>query len=247
MACEGYQAAIAERLDGPLDATREAALERHLNTCADCSALARDLEQIRLGLSTLETLQPPLAVWTRVKAGVETARAPGIRTALRRRLLALAASVVIVVGLGAFYLTRPNPGTSAPSSPTASTVTAPAEASRTEDAASLVQSIEEELRLAEQHYERAITGLEQAATADQTALEPQLAATLQKNLGVIDQAIAESRSALRAQPSSQPARESLFDAFKNKVTLLQDTISLINEMRKGDDAGTARVMGELAK
>ena len=101
--------------------------------------------------------------------------------------------------------------------------------------------------MAEQHYERAITGLEQAATADQTALEPQLAATLQKNLGVINQAIAESRSALRAQPLSQPARESLFDAFTNKVTLLQDTISLINEMRKGDDAGTARVMGELAK
>src|SRR5262249_26316753 len=104
-----------------------------------------------------------------------------------------------------------------------------------------VQSIESELRQAEEHYEKAIVGLEQIARTGEGALDPQVAATLRKNLGVIDQAIAESRTALNAQPESQSAQETLFEAFRKKVTLLEDTIALINEMRKGDEAGAARV------
>jgi CHASE3 domain sensor protein len=65
---------------------------------------------------------------------------------------------------------------------------------------------------------------------------------LQKNLQVIDEAIAESRAALRAEPQSAPARDSLFDALKRKVALLQDTIALMNEMRKGNAAGAAQII-----
>lgn len=109
----------------------------------------------------------------------------------------------------------------------------------------LVQSVEMELRLAEQHYEKAIAGLELVAKADQGSLDPQLAAVLQKNLGIIDQAILESRVALQSQPTNQLAQASLFEAFRRKVALLQDTITLINEMRKGDQAGAARVLQNL--
>ena len=80
-----------------------------------------------------------------------------------------------------------------------------------------VQSVETEFRLAEQHYQNAIAKLEQAARLDEAsadqnaAIDPQTAAMLQKNLQVIDQAIAESRSALRSEPQSasgarQPVR-----------------------------------------
>ena len=57
----------------------------------------------------------------------------------------------------------------------------------------------QELRQAEQHYGNAIKGLEQIASANQNALDPNTAATLQKNLAVIDQAINESRAAVRAR------------------------------------------------
>jgi hypothetical protein len=68
---------------------------------------------------------------------------------------------------------------------------------------------------------------------------------LQKNLEVIDQAIGESRSALRTQPASEVAQESLFEALRNKVSLLQETVVLINEMRKGNQEGTARIVSGL--
>src|SRR5262249_54560868 len=103
------------------------------------------------------------------------------------------------------------------------------------------QSIEAELRAAEDHYDKAIKGLEQIANSEKGALDTQTAATLQKNLAVIDQAISESRAAVRMQPTSEPAQQSLLDNFKAKLALLQDTVALINEMRKGNEAGAARI------
>ena len=102
--------------------------------------------------------------------------------------------------------------------------------------------MEAEFRLAEQHYQNAIAKLEEAAKSDQSTIDPQTAAMLQKNLQVIDQAIAESRAALKTEPQSAPARDSLFEALKRKVSLLQDTIALMNEMRKGNAAGVAQIV-----
>src|SRR4029450_4734723 len=96
--------------------------------------------------------------------------------------------------------------------------------------------------LAEEHYQNAITKLEQAAESDQGSIDPQTAAMLRKNLPVIDQPIAESRAAFRSEPTSMPARDSLFEALKRKVSLLQDTIALMNEMRKGNAAGAAQLV-----
>ena len=52
---------------------------------------------------------------------------------------------------------------------------------------------------------------------------------------------------MRTQPDSQFAQESLFDAFRRKISLLQDTIALMNEMRKGNPEGAARVVEGLNK
>ena len=60
----------------------------------------------------------------------------------------------------------------------------------------------------------------------------------------IDQAINESRAAVRTQPDNEPAQQSLLESFKTKIGLLQDTVALINEMRKGNDAGAARILKE---
>ena len=113
--------------------------------------------------------------------------------------------------------------------------------------AGTVESVESELQLAASHYENAIKGLEQIANASDSPLDPVAMATLKDNLAVIDRAIEESRVALRSDPNSQLAQENLFEAFRRKVGLLQDTIALMNEMRKGDQAGAARIVEGLNK
>jgi hypothetical protein len=75
------------------------------------------------------------------------------------------------------------------------------------------------------------------------SLDPVVAGTLRTNLTVLNRAIAESRQALADDPGSVPARDSLFEALRQKVVLLQSTVTLINEMRKGNPEGAVAASG----
>lgn len=111
----------------------------------------------------------------------------------------------------------------------------PLRATRTEAgdrrAQDLVATVESEIALAAEHYEKAIAGLEEAARASGTELDPDVMATLKTNLALVDQAIDDSRRAVRDQPDNLVAQASLLDAFRRKVTLLQDTVALMREVR----------------
>src|SRR5690606_29488556 len=104
---------------------------------------------------------------------------------------------------------------------------APAAGSGNAAGTDLVQSINDDLTAVVEHYESAIGKLEQAVKSDDGSIDPQMAATLQKNLPVLDQAIAETQSALKSEPQNAVARESLFEALRKKVNLLQDTVALM--------------------
>lgn len=79
---------------------------------------------------------------------------------------------------------------------------------------------------ADAHYEQAIANLQQAADAQNAALDPMTREVLRRNLAVIDHAIDESRAALANEPANAVAQESLMDALDTKVALLQDAVEL---------------------
>lgn len=253
--CEAYSVAISELVDGALAPAERARVDSHLDQCAACRALLADLQAQRRATQGLARLQPPAALWDRIAdglraQGVETDDEGEVGTGLSgprfragRAWLGLAAAVVVVMLGAAIALQMLG---RAPAERQAATGQ-PSAASGNASAPDLVESIEADLRAAEQHYERAIAGLEKIATAENSTLDPQVAATLKKNLEIIDGAIAESRAALRSEPQSAPARVSLFEALRRKMSLLQDTIALMNEMRKGNQAGTAQLMDSLQK
>jgi anti-sigma factor RsiW len=231
-----YREAIHELVDGTLGPLRRAELQQHLDLCDDCRALADDLLKIRRATESLDPLAPPDRVWLQVAGRLRQEGrviAPPAAAVRRNRvaLLALAAALTIAVGSSLVLLW-----------PGAREATSPQQAASNVPAADSVESISQELQLAEQHYQNVIVRLEQLAKSGDESIDPQTAATLQKTLQVIDQAIAESRAALRNEPQSAPARDSLFDALRRKVTLLQDTIALMNEMRKGNAAGAAQIV-----
>jgi anti-sigma factor RsiW len=212
-------------VDDALPAAERAAVEAHLTTCAECRDLVAGLRSVIAAVSALEPVEPPRAAWARIERTIRAER-PGTR-APRWPWLAAAAVLVLATfaGLKLAGVWQPAP---------ASDLTASAPVP---DA----QAIEAELLQAEQHYQNAITGLERIASAEKESLDPQTASTLEKNLAVVDQAINESRAALRAQPGSEPAQQSLLENFRTKVALLQDTVALISEMRKGNETGAARL------
>jgi anti-sigma factor RsiW len=235
---------ITDYVDGSLSTAAgtagedRAAVDRHLERCPACRALVADFLDLRRTAAALGTIEPPSRTWSRIAAVISSADAErsAIRPATRsHRLttawLAAAAALVLATTAGLWtirtsrHAADPGPGAEAPAT----------------------QPIEAELVQAEQHYQQAISGLERIANAEKGALDPVTAATLRKNLGVVDQAIDESRAALHTQPNSDPARESLLESFRAKVDLLQNTIALINEMRKGNDDQAARIISGLKR
>ena len=258
MNCETYRQSVQALIEGDLDPTQQRALEAHAATCVACRTLTADLEAIRDAGHALERRTPSKDVWARIQLQL-TAEPSFQKAAAERRareadaasrhtrwhwpVLAMAASLLIALVAGSLYVVNLSRTTgSSEAGPAPKTVT-----SGNATSGELVQSIENELDQAAAHYEKAIAGLEQVANASDSPLDPELMTTLKANLGVIDQAINESRTALRAQPTNQLAQESLFEAFRRKVSLLQDTIALMNEMRKGNQAGAARVAESLNK
>lgn len=260
MNCDICQTLVDDYVDGTLAAHDRAPVEQHLVGCASCRAIAEDFRAIRLAAHGLERHVPSPQAWTNLSAALDAERNRSfvrriVETAYVGRLfgaggpsragapfgggvawqpLVVAAALVLVVGGTSWMLWRQMAVAPGP----ARTVTTSAPAPNPE----LTQSVETELRLAEEHYQKAIAGLEQITRSESAQLDPQVAAVLQKNLEVIDHAIGESRAALETQPTSDVAQESLFEALRNKVMLLQDTVGLINEMRKGNQEGAARIV-----
>jgi hypothetical protein len=220
-----------------------ATVHAHLGGCPACRGLAADLTRLRDAARALGPIDPPSHVWLEVAGQIRLAdrETPAPRTLIRRvttprgalvQWIGLAAALVFITLL--VYVVR-GPGTPPPAATTASTGNAAATGS--------VEAVTAELTLAMQHYQNAISELETIAKAGNGDLDPAVAATVQRNLGVIDQAISESRDALTSDPASAPARASLFEALHRKVVLLQTTVALIREMSQGDQSGAARVAG----
>lgn len=255
MTCERAHTLLQDQIDGAIDPAAVRELERHLEGCAACRAFAADLTAIVVAASGLAPIEPPEHVWLQLAgrwrrehpeaAKVVPSAAPSPRRAYaRRHMLATAAVLTVAVG-GGWIAWRATDG-SAPAAVTAEGVllerTDPAGAGNATSEA-LVESARQDIEAAEQLYARAIAGLEQAAEGQKELLTPEVAAMLDKNIEVIDEAIVESRRAVSAEPSSVVARESLFEALRKKVTLLQNTISLVTEISRGNQAGAARLTG----
>jgi hypothetical protein len=250
MACTRYVTSIQELVDGTIGSIRRADVEAHMETCADCRALLADLEKIRDAAAALGDMAVPDRAWLQIAGRLrqegrihdlpspERAHGPW-----RYTILAIAAGLILVVAASLMLLLRPAAGTNAPAPTTAA---APVTTGTTPDQASF-EVVQSEVDQAQKQMELAITHMEQITKANTQALDSKTAATLEKNLGIIDQAIAENRAAVTSEPSSVAARGRLFETLKQKVSLLQDTIALMNEMRKGNNAGAAQIVEGLNK
>lgn len=232
---------LSEYVDGALDAGEREPVTEHLEHCRSCQVLVADFAELRRAFAALGTMEPPARTWARIELALREppvegrqstnhAKAEAGRYGRRWPWLAAAAALVLATAGSVWVVRAPLGGETAP----------PIEAAS-------AQAVEAELAQAEQHYQNATILLEQIANAEKGALDPTTAVTLQENMGVVDQAIDESRAALKAQPASDPARRSLLDSFKAKIELLQNTIALINDMRTGDDAGAAQVISRLKR
>ena len=228
--CHECQPLLSAYVDRAIGGSERAAVALHLGNCLDCRALAEDLASIRAAASSLEPLLPPAHVWHQLSAAAATTRRSPFQFGWLgwRPLTAVAMSAVIAAGLWRVG-TLLQPAVSTPATPQIADVGPVGDTESDPEA----------------HYTVAIARLEEVTRADRDVLDQDTAGAMNAGLMVIDDAITESRAALRSEPQSESAQESLFAALRRKVSLLQEMLALINEMRKGNQEGAARILSEI--
>jgi anti-sigma factor RsiW len=236
MNCLDYENQLGDFVDGTLDSVACESLEAHLRTCDRCRALVADFQTIRFATLAMEPAVPPPSAWAKIAARIDEEARPWWHfgrsvsgaSAVWQPIAALGMALVLTASLT--WL--------------GSSLAPAAEVSR-QAATTQAPLADVALDTAEKDYAAAIAGLEQITRTQREALDPGTAEVLQVNLTSIDTAIGESRAALATEPDNDLAIESLFEALKRKLALLQDAVALINEMRKGNSEGAARIVSGL--
>jgi predicted anti-sigma-YlaC factor YlaD len=220
MTCDTAHPFLHARLDGdPLNAADTADLQAHLETCAACRGLLADLERLRAAARSLGPITPPDRVREAIARHLPPLDAPrGAGRVSATRWAVAAAAVVAIAAMGVFVIREAR--------------LAPANRTDNAEASVSVQAGADELAVALQRYDAAVADLEGVLARNAAAIDPATAATIHTNIVVIDRAIVESRAAVAADPQSESAQRSLFMALRDKITVLQTAVTIIETERK---------------
>ena len=235
--------ALSEYLDDTLDAARRAEVDAHLAGCGACRAVLGDLDGVRAAARTWA--QPPVTPTADLWPGI-AARLAGPREAApparpdaadragapagagaaaprlawyRRRVsiglpeLALAASLAAAIG-GTLVWQR----NAAPADRPAAE---PAPVIAQVDAEGPGSDVVVPVSFADAQYDAAIADLERVLRDERERLDPRTVIVLERNLRVIDDAIAEARQALATDPANALLNAHLASARQRKLDLLR--------------------------
>ena len=214
-ACDRHADALAALVDDALDPRDRGPLDDHLAGCAACRDLLADLREIRSLAAALEPIEPPARVRRAVRRRIAAAerdetprRSIGWRHGWSLRGAALAGAAAMA---GAVLLIGPTDFTLPPPS------NEPAGPAREAVAAALEQIERPHADAIRELEQRIGTGAPIPAAAREA---------LTRNLAVVDDAIAESRSAVAADPGAAVPRERLQAGLAHKLTLLRTMAAL---------------------
>jgi hypothetical protein len=108
MTCEAFDAALPDYLEGTMDGSVRASVERHLRECVRCTGLVRDLENITKEAASLPDLVPSRDLWAGIESRIAApVIALGAAPARQRKLapawMGIAAAALIVSTAGITY------------------------------------------------------------------------------------------------------------------------------------------------
>lgn len=178
------------------------AVARHANACVACRADLEAAEALATPLPEIRRdIEPPINLWPDVARRIRPAP-------WRRRALAVAAVLLLMAGssaLTAVLLQRRN----VPSAAQAGNAVA---------------------QLIEAQYAPRLEALSALLDRERGTLDPATVATIERNLAVIDRAIAESREALARDPSDPDLRALFRTSQAQRIALLEQATRIAREL-----------------
>ncbi len=209
---------LDDYVDGTLAPDRAAAVESHLEACADCRAEVTDTRSLLSAAAKLpRSIEPPNDLWSGIANQID--ERPSVlanslgqraRTLWTMRYPLAAAAILLIVTSSAVtaLLLRDR---------SASDVPVPATADLRPERLPLVSS----WRSTEGEYLRATLELAEALEAAKDRLTPEMVALIENNLRIIDSAIQESRAALALEPTNLELIEVLMSRYEKKLEVLR--------------------------
>ncbi|HWN18214.1 MAG TPA: zf-HC2 domain-containing protein [Gemmatimonadales bacterium] len=211
---------LSEYLDGELPTTDRAALEAHLETCSDCSALLADLRRVVDRAQGVEEYLPKRDLWPGIasRIGATPAAAPQIarRWSFSMPQLAAAAIFLMTLSGGTVWLLRSS--ALSPTTGPVATAPAPTLAPVTVNAPG---------NSASQSYSAAIADLERVLAGGRGRLDTTTVRVIEQNLAAIDRAIAQAQQALMADPANLYLNTHLAETMRRKLDLLRQAATLV--------------------
>lgn len=200
--------------------------ERHRAGCAECAALWTELEAIGAEAAQLPLLTPSRDLWSGIEARIEA------QTAAPRALpfyqqksfrVLMAASLLVAVSSGITWRLATRGGTaSLPAATVAVSESTPSDAIAPEVAQAHLAAMSGNAS----QMDREIATLQAIVQERRGDLDPATLAVLERNLAVIDTAIAQARAALEADPNSTFIAQQFARAYTSKLTLLRGAAQL---------------------
>lgn len=226
-----WTAKLSAYLADELEGDARAAVEAHLATCEACNQAFDDLTRIVTEAAALEDVQPPRDLWAGIAAGIRAtghegrAGAPDVLSfpgpgrgaagggpAPSASRLAAAAVVLVALSSGlSWWAGRASAGT-------ASRTGAPP------DGVSGIVTPAATVPGAPTGLAEELAALEEILQAARGVLDPNTVRVIESSLGVIEQAIADSREALAQDPGNAFLVEHLERMYRRKLVYLQDAL-----------------------
>jgi len=193
MMCPHMEATLNEYVDGTLAARDRAPVEAHLAGCAGCRVAVADLRSLSAAAASLpKIIEPGRDLWAGIEARMRQRATWNVQRVWRP---ALAAAAVLVIVLGLYRLLPPFTAHYRP--------------------------VGQGWAAVQADFDRASDELGLILAAERGRLRPETVALLERNLAVIDGAIAESRAALARDPANPDLRQLFAAASRHKVDLLR--------------------------
>jgi hypothetical protein len=225
----GSQDAFTDRLSDYLDdeemgADERAAIAAHLAACGACRTTLAELREVAAYAASLPDAAPATDLWAGVADRVTppTSVRAFTRPPQHRRFsftlpqLVAAGLALMVLSGGLVWLARLG-------DPRASLPPAVAQVDHDEAALSMSPS---PAAFADANYDQAVVDLEKMLESGRGRLDPETVRILEENLRTIDQAIEQSRKALRADPANVYLNNHFAASRNRKLALLRRASAL---------------------
>jgi anti-sigma factor RsiW len=235
-----WTARLSDYLSDELAEADKLAVEAHLAVCDDCNQALRELARVVKEASTLGDIEPPQDLWPGIAAAISSTNRGDASPDAEARVIAfpssrarvvaavparielsrsglIAASLMLVAlsataTWGATWLAK---GAAAPPPPVATPEAVVPVSSGTGEAAPPPAMAGE------------LAVLEDVLASARSVLDPNTVRVLERNLGVIEQAITDSREALAQDPGNTFLAQHLERMYRRKLVYLQDAVRLV--------------------